>query len=152
MNDQDFELVQENYPSFVDAVALRYQYFDAALAKIKATSTQVLGNEPASVSSSYWRTDDARALQVRPSRDREHCVVLLLCPDGKFRIQFYVQENRRRPDANRSAFTDDGRFTDWGDEHKGRTWVFAKRPDEESFASALETFRLALSLLRDKTR
>src|SRR5947209_2968624 len=25
MNDQDFEFVQENYPSFVDAVALRYQ-------------------------------------------------------------------------------------------------------------------------------
>jgi hypothetical protein len=151
MNDQEFDFVQKNWPSFVDAMTLQSQYVEAAKARITAASRQVLGNEPARVVRKDWR-DVGIALCVYPQHDRQHNAVLLLLPDGRFRVQFYVQENMRRPVVNRFDFTADGAFRDSGDESNGRIWVFVRVPDQENFDSGVKELERALSLLKEKTQ
>jgi len=149
MNENEFGFIQSNYADIVFLMSLHEEYMTRLSEIVRRASEEVLGSNPASVKRHNWRSDGI-ALRVYLNQDRQDNATLLVCPDGKFRIQFYVQENARNEGIERLDFTDQGNFADWGNEANGSLWVFAK--DEETLNSALETLRTALTLLIKNTQ
>jgi PD-(D/E)XK nuclease superfamily protein len=149
MNENEFNFIQGNYADISFLLALHEDYMNRLSEIVRRASEEVLGVNPVNVKRHNWKSDGI-ALRVYLKQGRQDNATLLVCPDGKFRIQFYVQANARNEGIDRLAFIDQGNFADWGNEANGSLWLFAK--DEESLNSALRTLKTALTLLIKNTQ
>ncbi len=148
MDDQNFAFVRDHYREVTEVMNLHEKYIERLIKEITDAGAKMLGADPVRVVRQNWR-EDGLALRLYPRAGRQHNSVLLVLPEGGFRVQFYVQTDARRPaDATRLVFTDAGRFRDWGTE--GAFWVFAT--DEPDVNSAIDTFCASLSVLQNNTQ
>jgi len=149
MDNIDFEFVRDNYSDFIDSISLHEQYIMKVRDIASNAAEEVLGAAPAIVSRQNWHQHGI-ALRVYPVKARQDNATLLVCPDGKFRIQFYyyVEDDLQNSDAERAAFMANGLFQNWGEESNGKIWVFAR--DENDIVPALKMLKRALEMLFKK--
>jgi hypothetical protein len=150
MDDQQFNFVRDHYSQVREVSELHDRYIEGLRDRVESAARDLLGTEPYRVARNLWPPHGI-ALRVFPAADRQHNSTLLVCPDGSFRVQFYVQVDARQPnEADRAVFTDDGHFRYMGDESRGALWIFYR--DEGDLDSAMNTFRTSLSVLRNHTQ
>jgi PD-(D/E)XK nuclease superfamily len=111
MDLHEFEFVQRNYPTVVNVLKLRDGYLNALQERVRQTTSETLGREPARTARRDWHQYGI-ALCVYLRQDRQHYAVLLVLPGGGFRVQYYVQANMVRTEVNRSEFKAGGTFED----------------------------------------
>lgn len=148
MDNKTLGFVKDNYALFVESIALHNQYVQSIRKLSSEVAKIVYGDYPASVRENDWG-EAGIALRIFPLQDRIYNTTLLLRPDGKFRVQFYVEAKKIKAGVERTDFTKEGIFDDWGSELKGELWLFAK--DDENLDEALKTLEYSLTILRDNT-
>lgn len=147
MNIDDFEFTRKNYPEIVASISLHDRYLEEIGRQASDASARVFGSAPSAVKRQNWSSHGI-ALRVFPAQGRKHNATLLVCPDGNFRVQLYVENRFRKSGIEKSNFLSAGPFVDYGDEVGGSLWVFAK--NESELDGAIRTLETALKLLREE--
>lgn len=146
MGDEEFEFVKQHYSSFLGSINLHDQYIGRLITWATDIATKVLGVPPASVRRHSWGNWGI-ALRVFPLQDGRRNSTLLVMPDSRFKVQFYVEADALRPGVQRTDFAPHG-FQDRGDEARGALWVFAGEYD--NLSNGLTALRQSLVMLHEK--
>jgi len=146
MDKNKIKFFQNNYEDIDSLIKWHSKYIDHLIGEVRKAASEVLGFDPESTKKHSWGAHGV-ALRVYPKSDRGDNVTFLVCPNGDFRVQFYVQ---KKSGINIEDFTQTDSKDFYCEDEAGNPWLFMAQKYGKNLESALTTFKQALILLKEK--